>query len=107
MLAGMFAGSAGGAQLAKPCWGPIMGLWCQWDQWGGNTGAGAGGNFAAFFSAKSVGRCLRPSHSASGFKRHRTRWGDHQPPIPFRRGIPFRGDMLGYAGFGAKAIWGF
>jgi hypothetical protein len=38
----------------------------------------------------------RPSHDARGFRRHRTGWSDEiQVPMPFRRGIPFRGDALG------------
>jgi len=36
------------------------------------------------------------SHHGSGFQRHQTRWdvGRHVP-IPYRRGVTFRGDYLG------------
>jgi hypothetical protein len=61
-------------------------------------------------------RRMRPSHSAhpmgSGahasdyFDRHPTRWGDKLVPIPFGRGIPFRGDALGSGGFAAAALAG-
>lgn len=37
----------------------------------------------------------RPSHSASGFRRHWNNNVDHIVPMPFTRGIPMRGDALG------------
>ena len=64
----------------------------------------------------SAKRRIRASHSAEGgpanrksadiWDHHYSRWGDNRrQPIPFGRGIPFRGDMLGSPGLQLRSVW--